>query len=94
MPVSHMYTRPWEEFFTVVHWDQRGAGKTYAANDPEKIRPTMTVERMLADAEELTAYLRKRYAKDKIVLLGHSWAPCSARCSRRSIPTGSTLTWA
>lgn len=73
MPVSHMYTRPWEEFFTVVHWDQRGAGKTYAANDPEKIRPTMTVERMLADAEELAAYLRKSYAKDKVVLLGHSW---------------------
>lgn len=73
MPVSHLYLRPWEEFFTVVQWDQRGAGKTYAANDPEKIRPTMTVERMLADAEELAAHLRKRYAEDKIVLLGHSW---------------------
>lgn len=73
MPVAHQYLRPWEEFFTVVQWDQRGAGKTYAANDPEKIKSTMTVERMLADAEELAAYLRKRYAKDKIVLLGHSW---------------------
>ena len=73
MPVAHQYLRPAEEFFTVVQWDQRGAGKTYAANDPEKIRPTMTVERMLADAEELAAYLRKRYAKHKIVLLGHSW---------------------
>ncbi|MCL1633262.1 alpha/beta hydrolase [Luteimonas sp. SX5] len=73
MPVSHMYLRPLEEFFTVVQWDQRGAGRTYAANDPEKVRPTMTVERMLGDAEELAAYLRKRYARDKIVLMGHSW---------------------
>ncbi len=73
MPVSHLYLRPWEEFFTVVQWDQRGAGRTYAANDPEKISPTMTVERMLGDAEELAAYLRKHYARDKIVLLGHSW---------------------
>lgn len=73
MPVAHQYLRPWEEFFTVVQWDQRGAGRTYAANDPDKIKPTMTVERMLADAEELAAFLRKRYAKEKIVLLGHSW---------------------
>lgn len=73
LPVAHQYLRPLEEFFTVVQWDQRGAGKTYAANDPDKVRPTMTVERMVADAEELTSYLRKRYAKDKIVVLGHSW---------------------
>lgn len=73
MPLSHMYLRPWEEFFTVVQWDQRGAGRTYAGNDPDKLLPTMTVERMLADSEELVAHLRQRYGKDKIVLLGHSW---------------------
>lgn len=73
MPVAHQYLRPLEEFFTVVQWDQRGAGRTYAANDPEKIGPTMSVERMVGDAEELAAYLRNRYRKDKIVLLGHSW---------------------
>ncbi|HJR72084.1 MAG TPA: alpha/beta hydrolase [Luteimonas sp.] len=73
MPVAHQYLRPLEEFFTVVQWDQRGAGRTYAANDPAKVAPTMTVDRMVGDAEELTVYLRKRFAKDKIVLLGHSW---------------------
>ncbi len=73
MPVAHQYFRPLEEFFTVVQWDQRGAGRTYAANDPDRIRPTMTVERMVGDAEELVAYLRKRFERDKIVLMGHSW---------------------
>jgi len=73
MPVAHQYLRPWEEFFTVVQWDQRGAGRTYAANDPEKIRPTMSVERLTDDAEALAAHLRQRFGRDKIVLLGHSW---------------------
>ncbi|RDD82620.1 alpha/beta hydrolase [Dyella tabacisoli] len=73
MPASYSYAGPWEEYFTVVQWDQRGAGKTYRENDPAKIAPTMSGERMLADAEELIAWLRKTYNKPKIVLVGHSW---------------------
>lgn len=73
MPASYSYAAPWEEYFTVVQWDQRGAGKTYRENDPEKVRPTMTEARMLADAEELVTWLRKTYHQPKIVLVGHSW---------------------
>jgi proline iminopeptidase len=72
-PVSYYYMRDWEEHFTVVQWDQRGAGKTYAASDPEKLKATMTIERMVADAEELVAYLRKKYQKDRVVLMAHSF---------------------
>lgn len=73
MPASFSYAGPWEEYFTVVQWDQRGAGKTFRANDPKKVAPTMSDERMLADAEELVTWLRKTYHKQKIVLVGHSW---------------------
>ncbi|HET7587435.1 MAG TPA: alpha/beta hydrolase [Gammaproteobacteria bacterium] len=73
MPASWAYMRPWEEYFTVVQWDQRGAGKTYVENDPTKIAPTMTMDRIVADAEELIRYLLATYDKDKIVLMGHSW---------------------
>ncbi|WP_266159917.1 alpha/beta fold hydrolase [Dyella silvatica] len=73
MPASYSYAAPWEEYFTVVQWDQRGAGKTYRANDPDKVAPTMSDERMLADAEALVTWLRKTYHKQKIVLVGHSW---------------------
>lgn len=73
MPSSWYFQRGWEEYFTVVQWDQRGAGKTYAANDPEQVRGTLTLERMVADAEELVAWLRRELGQDKVFLLGHSW---------------------
>lgn len=73
MPAAWSYQSPWEDYFTVVQWDQRGAGKTATSNDPAQVTPTIGVERMVADGEELVAYLRKTYGKDKIFVLGHSW---------------------
>ena len=73
MPTSWYFQRGWEEYFTVVQWDQRGAGSTYAANDPSAVAPTMTPERMIADTEEMVSWLRKEFGQDKIFLLGHSW---------------------
>lgn len=70
---SYYYLRDWEEYFTVVQWDQRGAGKTYMANDPAAVLPTMNIGRMVDDAEALTGYLRQTYGRQKIVLLGHSF---------------------
>lgn len=29
MPIAWTFQRPWEDFFTVVHYDQRGAGRSY-----------------------------------------------------------------
>jgi len=73
MPTSWYFQRGWEEYFTVVQWDQRGAGKTYAANDPAVVAPTMTRERMIADTEEMVAWLRKEFGKDRIFVVGQSW---------------------
>jgi pimeloyl-ACP methyl ester carboxylesterase len=73
LPMSWWYSRGWEEYFTVVQWDQRGAGKTYLLNDPAKVGPTMTFERMVADTEEMTDWLRRTLDKKKIFLMGHSW---------------------
>ncbi len=73
IPASYYYIAPWEKYFTVVQWDQRGAGKTYLANSPAEVRPTMTIDRMVADAEESVSYLRKTYGRKRIVLMGHSW---------------------
>jgi pimeloyl-ACP methyl ester carboxylesterase len=73
MPEDYTFQSPWEDYFTVVEWDQRGAGKTYASNDPKALAATMTVEQMTSDAEEVVRYLQTTYGKKKIFLLGHSW---------------------
>jgi pimeloyl-ACP methyl ester carboxylesterase len=73
LPNRYLFEAPWTDFFTVVEWDQRGSGKSFLLNDPDKLAPTMTIERMIADAEELTAYLRTTYGRDKIFAIGHSW---------------------
>ena len=73
MPTSWYFQRGWEEYFTVVQWDQRGAGKTYAANDPAALAGTLEVARMVEDAEALVAWLRDELDQDRIFVLGHSW---------------------
>ena len=72
MPESWIFQRPWEDFFTVVQWDQRGAGKTFAASgrQPDK---SMSLEQMQADAEQLIDLLRQTYGKKKIFLVAHSF---------------------
>lgn len=72
MPQSWIFQRSWEDFFTVVQWDQRGAGKTLAAASGPSAAP-LTLDRMQADAEELVDYLRKTYGKRKIFVMGHSF---------------------
>lgn len=71
--IAWSFQRAWEDYFTVVQWDQRGAGKSYPLNDPAAIAPTMTVDRYRDDAIELIEQLRQRYGKRKVFLLGHSW---------------------
>jgi pimeloyl-ACP methyl ester carboxylesterase len=63
-------TRQLERFFTVVNWDQRGAGKSYRAiRDVDK----MNVDQFVEDTRELTLYLLKRFYKQRLVLVGHLW---------------------
>jgi len=73
MPEAYTFQTPWEDYFTVVQWDQRGAGKTYLANTEQAMAPGMTVQGMTDDAAQVVQYLREHYGKQKIFILGHSW---------------------
>ena len=73
MPFGWAFQRPWEDFFTVVQWDQRGAGRSYSLNDPKTLATTLTIDRYRDDTIELIELLRKKYGKQKVFLLGHSW---------------------
>lgn len=72
-PLAWWGTRGLEEYFTVVHWDQRGSGTTYLINDPKTVAPSIKPERFVDDTEELVAWLRKEFSKDKVFVLGTSW---------------------
>jgi pimeloyl-ACP methyl ester carboxylesterase len=64
------YCAPLEKHFTAVYWDQRGAGKSFDRGIP---RSSMTVERFIADLDELVDAVRARVGCGKVVLFGHSW---------------------
>jgi pimeloyl-ACP methyl ester carboxylesterase len=73
MPMAWTFQHPWEDFFTVVQWDQRGAGRSYPLNDPATIAATLTFDRYRDDAIELIEQLRTRLGQPKVFLLGHSF---------------------
>lgn len=56
--------------FTVVWWEQRGAGLSF---DPAIPPGTMTIGQMIADAVAVADHLRARFGQDRIYLFGHSW---------------------
>lgn len=70
IPIARYFNGELEDHFIVVHWDQRGTGKSNPRNFDEQ---TMTFNNFLSDAHELTQYLKNRLQKEKIFLLGHSW---------------------
>ncbi len=59
-----------ERDFVVVEWDQRGAGKSAASFEPAS---AMTLEQIVADTLELTQLLLRRFGRDRLLLVGHSW---------------------
>ncbi|MEL7833479.1 alpha/beta hydrolase [Fodinibius sp. Rm-B-1B1-1] len=70
MPIHHAYTKELEKEYIVVHWDQRGAGKSNHSGFQEE---SMSLDRFILDTHEVTQYLKKRFDREKIYLLGHSW---------------------
>jgi pimeloyl-ACP methyl ester carboxylesterase len=73
MPTAWMWQRPVEEFFTVVHYDQRGAGRSFQLSNPEDVRATMHPDQYARDAVELVEWLRGELGVDRVVIAGHSW---------------------
>ena len=71
-PWGHAGFRAWLKTYTVVQWDQRGAGRTLGRNGRAS-SAVLTIDRLVQDGVELADALRTSLRKDKIILLGHSW---------------------
>ena len=67
--LSMRYPTGFEDFFTVVWWEQRGAGLSYS---PDILEESLTSEQYIADTLAVTDYLRRRFGQDRIYLMGHS----------------------
>jgi len=61
---------PWLKNFTVVNWDQRGAGKTYEKNGTST--PDFKLDRLVEDAVLVSEYALKKLGKKKLILVGQS----------------------
>lgn len=64
------YNADLEQHFLVVYWEQRGAGRSFQADIPPE---SMTMDQFVQDLDEVVDLVRRRFGKDKVVLLGQSW---------------------
>ena len=70
MRVFRHFNAPLEKSFTVAHWEQRGAGKSFDRKIPKS---SMTVEQFIADLDELVEVVLTRVGKTKVAIFGDSW---------------------
>ncbi len=68
-PLTVLYA-PLERDFTVVQWDQRGAGKSYGVGS--RLTPATPYQRLVDDGLMVTAFTLKMLGARKLILVGHS----------------------
>ena len=64
------YYPQFEKDFTVVYWEQRGSGKS---NSDLISKESFTFYQLTSDINEISIYLKEKFNKEKIILIGHSW---------------------
>ena len=69
MYLGHAFQRPLEKNFVVVHWDQRGAGKSFHADVDTN---TLSTSQLVRDAEAAIAHVQRKLGQRRVVLVGHS----------------------
>jgi len=70
-PFIMKWNSPLSEKCTLVAWDQRGAGIAYNAKTAKT--EVLTKELYIEDTNNVVQYLKERFHKDKIILVGHSF---------------------
>lgn len=70
IPYVVKYQKEWEKEFTIVHYDQRGSGKSYQFfQDYSDVTANTHVKDLIA----LTEYIKKYLGKEQVILVGHSY---------------------
>lgn len=80
----------WERDFTVVQWDQPGAGKTASRSRGKSTEP-LSIESMVSDGLAVTEWLLNHLGQRKLILFATSWGTILGTQMVRSRPD---LFWA
>ena len=78
MPSLWQFQRPLEEYFTLVNYDQRGAGKTFREDHSEALGDTLRIQTYVDDLVAIAEHLRAKLGKQRLVLMAHSWGTIPA----------------
>lgn len=70
IPYVVKYQKEWEEKFTVVHYDQRGSGKSHRFFEDYS---GVTLDTHVEDLIALTKYVTEYMGKEQVILVGHSF---------------------
>lgn len=70
MPFSRAFDETFLNDFVVVHWDQRGSGKSYSSSIAKE---TLTLEQIVADGDIIVHHLKQKFNRHQIIIVGHSW---------------------
>jgi proline iminopeptidase len=82
-PIIKRLYRELPKAYTVAVWEQRGAGHSNSASIPSD---SWTLERFIADTGEAIDYLRDRFHKEKILIVGDSWGGCLSLLAAQRFP--------
>jgi proline iminopeptidase len=85
-PISWAFQKPWEDFLTVVQWDQRGVGLNWSQTDPKELSPTITHGQLASDAEEVIEHVCTLLGKQSLILMGWSYGTITATAVAQRIP--------
>lgn len=69
-PQLRYFSSELAEKYTLVIWEQRGAGKSHAKNP---IPDNLSLAQIIQDGHELTQWLKETYKQEKIYVAGYSW---------------------
>jgi L-proline amide hydrolase len=70
IPYVRKYQREWEKEYTIVHYDQRGSGKSYHFGEDYS---DLTTGVLVDDLLSLTDYVAEELGQSKVLLAGHSF---------------------
>jgi len=83
LPLLRRFNEPLEDEFVLVYWEQPGTCKSYS---PDIRESDLTVDKFVDYTKEIIDYLRTRFGRDRVYVMGHSWGSALAVLTAERYP--------